>query len=87
LKEFAKTKQLELSELLMRQLRARPWLLVLDGLERVLVAYHRADAAQLADEQAGTSDEIANRDPCGSIRPDDDDLLRALTAAAPSKSL
>lgn len=87
LKEFAKKKQLELSELLLRQLRARPWLLVLDGLERVLVAYHRADAAQLADEQAGFSDEIANRDPCAAIRPLDDDLLRALTAAAPSKVL
>jgi hypothetical protein len=87
LKEFAKTKQLELSELLLRQLRARPWLLILDGLERVLVAYHRADAAQLADEQAGTSDQIANRDLCAAIRPLDDDLLRALTTATPSKVL
>ena len=87
LEDFAKKKQLELSELLLRQLQARPWLLVLDGLERVLVAYHRIDAAQLADEQAGSTDEIADRDPCAAIRPDDDDLLRALTAAAPSKIL
>lgn len=85
--DFADKKQAELSDLLLRQIQARPWLLVLDGLERVLVAYHRADAAQLADEQAGRSDEIAHRDPCAAIRPLDDDLLRSLAGAAPSKVL
>jgi Domain of unknown function (DUF4062) len=84
---FGKKKQPELSELLARQLQARCWLLVLDGLERVLVAYHRYDAAQLADEQAGTTDMIARRDPCSAIRPVDDDLLRQLAAASPSKIL
>ena len=87
LARFARTKQPELSELLLRQLQARPWLLVLDGLERVLVAYHRYDAAQLPDEQAGRTDEIAHRDPCAAIRPQDDDLLRHLVGAAPSKIL
>jgi hypothetical protein len=87
LQDFRRKKTAELSELLLQQLRARPWLLVLDGLERVLVAYHRIDAAQLADEEAGKTDEIARRDPCASISPDDDDLLRALAAAAPSKLL
>jgi hypothetical protein len=53
----------------------------------VLVAYHRYDAAQLADEQAGTTDEIARRDPCSAIRPVDDELLRQLTTASPSKIL
>src|SRR5689334_21913641 len=72
---------------LLRQLQARPWLLVLDGLERVLVSYHRFDAAQLADEEAGRTDEIAQRDPCAAIRPDDDDLLWRLAAAGPSKIL
>ncbi len=85
--DFRKMKTAELAELLLRQLRARPWLLVLDGLERVLVAYHRYDAAQLLDEEAGTTDKIAQRDPCAAIRPEDDDLLRALAAAAPSKLL
>ena len=84
---FRKKKQPELSELLARQLQARCWLLVLDGLERVLVAYHRYDAAQLADEQAGSTDQIAHRDPCNAIRPLDDDLLRQLAAASPSKIL
>jgi hypothetical protein len=84
---FGKKKQTELSDLLLHQLQARPWLLILDGLERVLVAYHRYDAAQLADEQAGRTDEIAYRDTCRAIRPQDDDLLRQLAAASPSKIL
>jgi hypothetical protein len=84
---FEEKKQAELSDLLLHQLQTRPWLLVLDGLERVLVAYHRYDAAQLADEQAGRTDEIAHRDPCSAIRPRDDDLLRQLAVASPSKIL
>jgi tetratricopeptide (TPR) repeat protein len=87
LQEFRGKKTAELGELLLAGLRARPWLLVLDGLERVLVAYHRIDAAQLADEEAGKSDAIARRDPTAAIHPDDDDLLRALASAAPSKLL
>jgi hypothetical protein len=77
----------ELTELLIHQLRDRPWLVVLDGLERVLVAYHRFDAAQIPDEEAGTTDKIAHRDPCGAINPEDDDLLRALAGTQPSKVL
>lgn len=87
LEAFGKKKQPELSELLLHQLQARCRLLILDGLERILVAYHRHDAAQLADEQAGRTDEIARRDPCSAIRPLDDDLLRQLAAASPSKIL
>ncbi|HEY0992521.1 MAG TPA: DUF4062 domain-containing protein [Kofleriaceae bacterium] len=77
----------ELTDRLLRELRARSWLVVLDGLERVLVAYHRHDAAQMQDHEAGTGDTIGNRDPCQAIRPDDDDLLRKLASAAPSKLL
>ena len=58
------------------------------GLERVLVAYHRFDAAQLRDEEAeAVSDHNAQQDPCAAIRPEDDDLLRSLTGAIPSKVL
>ncbi len=86
--EFKKKKTLELGELLLNQLQEKPWLLILDGLERVLVAYQRFDAAQLRDEEADTpTDQIADRDPCTAIRPEDDDLLRTLAAAAPSKLL
>jgi hypothetical protein len=88
LDSFNKIKTPELGEHLLRHLQNRPWLLVLDGLERVLVAYQRSDAAQLADEDVNQlTDQIAQRDPCTAIRPEDDDLLRALAAAAPSKVL
>src|ERR1017187_10805726 len=52
LDRFKKLKTPELGERLLHHLQNRPWLLVLDGLERVLVAYHRFDAAQVADEEA-----------------------------------
>jgi hypothetical protein len=88
LAEFRKKKMPELAEQLIHHLQTRPWLIVLDGLERVLVHYHRIDAAELPEEAANhPTDQIAQRDPCASIRPEDDDLLRALTAAAPSKVL
>jgi hypothetical protein len=55
----------DLAQRLLHRLQQEPWLLILDGLERVLVAYHRADAAELADEKADTAtDQIAQRDPC-----------------------
>jgi Domain of unknown function (DUF4062) len=85
---FRKLKTPELAERLLHQLRAQPWLFVLDGLERLLVAYNRFDAAEIPDEDANRpTDKIAHRDPCAAIRPEDDDLLRALAGAAPSKLL
>jgi hypothetical protein len=88
LEELRKKKTAELREPLLHLLQARPWLLVLDGLERVLVAYNRLDAAELRDEEANRpADQIAQRDPCAAIHPEDDDLLRSLAAAAPSKLL
>lgn len=88
LDDFIKKKTPELGELLLHQLQTQPWLLVLDGLERILVAYHRIDAAQLRDEEAGKADVIVeHRDPTAAIRPEDDELLRQLAGAAPSKLL
>lgn len=88
LEDFAKKKLADLKDELLTLLHARPWLLVLDGLERVLVAYHRFDAAEVPDEEANSpTDKIANRNPCDAIRDEDNDLLRALAAAAPSKLL
>ena len=88
LEDYKELKPPELAQLLLHHLQQKPWLLILDGLERILVAYNRADAAELADEQADTAaDQIANRDPCSAIRPEDDDLLRALAGAAKSKVL
>jgi len=88
LEDFAKKKTADLKDELLAQLHARPWLLILDGLERILVAYHRIDAAEVPDEEANIpTDKIANRKPCDAIRDEDNDLLRALAAAAPSKLL
>ncbi len=68
-------------------LRARPYLLVLDGLERVLVAYHRSDAAQVRDEEVETAQSSLGRAPRDCIRPDDGDVLRQLVGARASKIL
>lgn len=88
LEDFRKKKMPELAELLVHNLQDKPWLLVLDGLERMLVHYHRIDAGELADEATNQpTDQIAQRDPCTAIRPEDDDLLRALAVASPSKLL
>lgn len=84
---FRERNTAELTEQLIHQLQASPWLLILDGLERVLVSYHRFDAAQVRDEEAGVTDKIAHRDPCAAINPEDDDLLRVLAGANPSKLL
>ncbi|GAB2812909.1 DUF4062 domain-containing protein [Lentzea nigeriaca] len=85
--EFAMKGSAEVAELLVRQLKRHPWLFVLDGLERVLAAYHHYDASQLLDDRAGESDDITDRDPCGAIRVEDEDLLRQLAGAEPSKIL
>ena len=78
---------LDLLPELLELLNVKPWLIVLDGLERILVSYHRYDAAQLKDEEAGNEDLIAERDPCSSINPEDDELLKSLTKSDPSKIL
>jgi transcriptional regulator with XRE-family HTH domain len=88
LEELRKKKTTDLKELLLAQLHARPWLLILDGLERVLVAYHHPGEAEVHDENINTpTDKIVNRNPLDVIRDEDSDLLRALAAASPSKIL
>lgn len=85
---YEKKSMSELCGELLAQLRARPWLLVLDGLERVLVAYHRIDAAEVPDEEVNCpTDKVLSRDPLNTIRDEDTDLLRALAADMPSKIL
>jgi hypothetical protein len=88
LETFEKWPMTDLRKDLLAQLHQRPWLLILDGLERVLVAYHRFDASEVRDEEVNRpTDKILDRDPCDAIRDEDTDLLRALAAAAPSKIL
>ncbi|MEY9453255.1 tetratricopeptide (TPR) repeat protein [Bradyrhizobium ottawaense] len=84
--QFRRMRPKILGEYLVGELQQRPWLVVLDGLERVLVAYHRHDAAQVLDADAAFAvDQMSGRDPCAAIRSDDDELLRRLVAAGPSK--
>lgn len=85
--DFKERNTAELTKLLIHHLQDRPWLIILDGLERILISYHRFDAAQILDEEAGNDDKIARRDPCAAINPEDDDLLRALSGSHPSKIL
>lgn len=85
--EFASKPTRDLADQLLPLLRARPWLLVLDGLERVLVEYHRADAAQLADEDVAYRIDASSRASNACIRAADDELLRYLCMASPSKVL
>jgi hypothetical protein len=61
-------------------LRARPYLMVLDGFERLLAAYHHLDKAQIRDDQV-------REDLRESTNPQDGDLMRALVDCAPSKIL
>ncbi|MGM3309601.1 DUF4062 domain-containing protein [Anabaena sp. WFMT] len=77
----------ELVEQLSRQLRASPWLLILDGIERLLVSYNRFDAAYADDDTIGTEDQISKRDPLAMVREEDSDLFRSFLTAAPSKIL
>ena len=85
---FEATRTPKLASLLLEQLHAKPWLLVLDGLERVLVAYHRIDAAEVPDEEADhATDIMLDRPATDTIRDEDGDLLRRLAAASPSKIL
>jgi tetratricopeptide (TPR) repeat protein len=65
---------------LLTELRRRPFLLVLDGFERVLTAYHRLDKAQVRDDLvAGALRECVN--------PRDGELLMQLLRCSPSKVL
>ena len=84
---FQKMARHDLRLRLAQRLGEEPWLLALDGLERVLIAYNRYDAAQITDEEADTAPEGEARDPNLCIRPDDDELLRDLAGARPSKLL
>ena len=88
LEAFANKSTAQMGDQLLVALRQKPWLLILDGLERVLVAYHRLDAAEVRDEELNLpTDKILDRNPCEAIRDEDTDLLRALASARPSKIL
>jgi hypothetical protein len=67
-------------EQLLTALRTQPVVLVLDGVERLLLAYHRHDAAQLADA-------VVEAEPRRCTDPRDGTLLRAMSQGGPTKVL
>jgi tetratricopeptide (TPR) repeat protein len=70
----------ECGQRLLAELKRRPFLLVLDGFERVLTAYHRPDKAQLRDDRIPV-------DARECTNPRDGDVLKWLVQCAPSKVL
>ncbi|HUN05631.1 MAG TPA: DUF4062 domain-containing protein [Aggregatilineales bacterium] len=73
---------------LQRELMKGRYLLVLDGLERILVAYHRWNAAQMRDDTVEAAESIIkDRDIRACTNPKDEEVLKALLACAPSQFL
>jgi hypothetical protein len=73
---------------LLLELNKHRYLLVLDGLERILVAYHRWNAAQMRDDTVEKAESIIkDRDIRACTDPRDDEILRGLLACKPSKVL
>ena len=68
----------DLAEEVIAGLREHPYLVVLDGFERLLAAYHRFDPSKLRDEEAETGGRSL-------IEANADEIVRKLTAAGPSK--
>jgi tetratricopeptide (TPR) repeat protein len=80
LDECARMSRGEQEEQFLGLLSQRPVALILDGVERLLLAYHRLDAPHLTDEAVAAA-------PRSCIDPRDGTLLRALTSATTSKVL
>jgi tetratricopeptide (TPR) repeat protein len=78
--EIWKLSHRDLCAAVLTALREQPYLLVLDGFERLLTAYHVLDPSKLRDEDVATSKRSL-------IEPQAHEALRALTAAGPSKIL
>ncbi|MBK05169.1 MAG: hypothetical protein CL920_25715 [Deltaproteobacteria bacterium] len=73
---------------LIEGLRKQPYLLVLDGIERIMVAYHRLDAPQLRDEQVSTGETISEQERMRQFTdPRHGEFLKDLLACTPSKIL
>lgn len=82
LDDCKKMPRADLEERLLDRLRAKPALLVLDGVERLLVAYARLNAAQLSEAEVEK-----DKSPTRCVDPRDGALLRQLAQCAGSKLL
>jgi Domain of unknown function (DUF4062) len=86
---FRGLRTIDLGEELRRELDISPWLLILDGLERVLVAYNRDGKEHMTDEDAAVmKDGLGlDREPRSCFRPEDDEVLAMLAQAECGKLL
>jgi len=70
----------DLADEALAALRQRPYLIVLDGFERLLAAYHRFDPSKLRDDEV-------EPDKRSLIEPQAEEIVRRLATAGPSKIL
>jgi hypothetical protein len=78
--QIRRVNRTQLADEALAALRRHPYLVVLDGFERLLAAYHRFDPSKLRDEEVGP-------DIRSLIDPQADDVVRRLADAGPSKIL
>ncbi|RPD39493.1 metallophosphoesterase [Chitinophaga barathri] len=87
-KDFEEMKTPALADMLIPLLSSGAWLVILDGLERVLENYNNTRFAE--DFLIKTPEEVENiskKHPCACINDEDDDLLQRLATCTPSKIL
>ncbi len=80
--DFKLRARAENERLLLEKLQAEPYLIVFDGIERILVAYQRIDSSHLDTDEA-----VKERQLRGCADPRDDEFLNKLVNCAPSKFL
>jgi tetratricopeptide (TPR) repeat protein len=78
--EIRQLERADLADEALTALRQRPYLIVLDGFERLLAAYHRFDPSKLRDDEV-------EPDKRSLIEPQAEEIVRRLAAAGPSKIL
>jgi tetratricopeptide (TPR) repeat protein len=80
MREILRLSRAELQNHVLAALRVRPYVLGLDGFERLMAAYHRFDPSKLRDEEV-------EPDKRSMIEPQAEEIVRLLAAAWPSKVL
>lgn len=87
LSEWRKVKGKWLLDKFFAELKTQRCLIVLDGLERLLSAYHRLDASHDCEDEISESVESHDGKDSFAIRPEDDEFLRELIRPSKAKIL
>lgn len=85
--DFVGGKTAELGRQLLLELRKRSWLVVMDGLERVLMAFDQGNAPNRSNGEPNDSEQRNDRSPRETIRQEDNDLLNGLVTDSGSSKL